>query len=84
MNTRRLLYTAALACSTALISASAATVAVADTPDDHGGSSVVQGATGVKTGLGVLDGTPRDCIVNACGAQADTGIIRDEEIDRGK
>ncbi|KAH7059896.1 hypothetical protein BKA57DRAFT_512929 [Linnemannia elongata] len=25
----------------------------------------------------VLDGTPRDCIVNACGAQADTGIIRD-------
>lgn len=32
----------------------------------------------------VLDGTPRDCIVNACGAQADTGIIRDAEINRGQ
>ncbi|KAF9271966.1 hypothetical protein BGZ88_005356 [Linnemannia elongata] len=35
-------------------------------------------------GACVLDGTPRDCVVNACGAQADTGIIRDDEIDRGK
>jgi len=32
----------------------------------------------------VLDGTPRDCIVNACGAQADTGIIRDAEIRSGQ
>lgn len=27
-----------------------------------------------------MDGTPRNCIVNACGAQADTAIIRDEEM----
>lgn len=32
----------------------------------------------------VADGTPRDCVVNACGAQADTGIIRDNEIATGK
>ncbi len=32
----------------------------------------------------VLDDTPRDCIVNSCGAQADTGIIRDAEINRGE
>lgn len=31
----------------------------------------------------VLDGTPRDCIVNACSSQADSAIIRDAEIDRG-
>lgn len=31
-----------------------------------------------------MDGTPRDCILNACGAQADTGLIRDAEIDRGQ
>lgn len=32
----------------------------------------------------MLDGTPRNCIVNSCGAQADTAIIRDAEIKSGK
>ncbi|KYK58479.1 cell surface protein [Drechmeria coniospora] len=34
-------------------------------------------------GLNVADGTPRDCVVNACGAQADTAIIRDMDIMNG-
>lgn len=41
-------------------------------------------AINVNVTLLVLDGTPRDCIVNACGAQADTAIIRDHEISTGK
>ena len=32
----------------------------------------------------VTDGTPRNCVVNACGAQADTAIIRDADIKSGK
>lgn len=32
----------------------------------------------------VADGTPRDCVANSCGAQADTCIIRDAEIAQGK
>lgn len=32
----------------------------------------------------VLDGTPRDCIENSCGAQADASIIRDAEITSGQ
>lgn len=31
----------------------------------------------------VLDGTPRDCVVNSCGAQADTSILRNEEMIKG-
>ncbi|KAJ6785567.1 hypothetical protein PWT90_10646 [Aphanocladium album] len=51
----------------------------------HGVLYMVKGANGVNApGSCVMDGVPRDCIVNACGAQADTGIIRDAEIDRGK
>lgn len=32
----------------------------------------------------MADGTPRDCVVNACGAQADTAIIRDLDIANGE
>ncbi len=32
----------------------------------------------------VADGTPRSCVVNSCGAQADTCIIRDADIAGGK
>ncbi|KAK6499899.1 hypothetical protein TWF481_010255 [Arthrobotrys musiformis] len=49
---------------------------------------VVAGTEGASVpGLGidaVVDGTPRDCIVNACGAQADTAIIRDDESRAGR
>ncbi|KAK2616932.1 hypothetical protein QQS21_000020 [Conoideocrella luteorostrata] len=51
----------------------------------HGLILMTRGANGViAPGACVLDGTPRDCVVNACGSQADTGIIRDAEINRGK
>ncbi|KFY95773.1 hypothetical protein V500_02661 [Pseudogymnoascus sp. VKM F-4518 (FW-2643)] len=51
----------------------------------HGLILMTKGANGVNApGSCVLDGTPRDCIVNACGAQADTGIIRDKEIESGR
>lgn len=51
----------------------------------HGLIRTVEGANGVSMpGLTLTDGTPRDCVVNACGAQADTGIIRDAEIASGK
>ncbi|OAQ75360.1 cell surface protein (Mas1) [Purpureocillium lilacinum] len=50
----------------------------------HGLVRWVYGANGVKMpGLTVTDGTPRKCVVNACGAQADTGIIRDQDINAG-
>ncbi|KJZ74364.1 hypothetical protein HIM_06174 [Hirsutella minnesotensis 3608] len=50
----------------------------------HGLIRSVEGANGVSMpGLSVTDGTPRDCVVNACGAQADTAIIRDAEIKSG-
>ncbi|OAA52035.1 cell surface protein (Mas1) [Metarhizium rileyi] len=59
----------------------AATVVVSG----HGVIRAIQGANNVTMpGLLVADGTPRDCVVNACGAQADTGIIRDNEITSGK
>lgn len=32
----------------------------------------------------VADGTPRDCSSNGCGSQADTSIIRDNEISSGQ
>ncbi|KAJ4152760.1 hypothetical protein LMH87_009280 [Akanthomyces muscarius] len=51
----------------------------------HGILRNVVGANGVSMpGLGVADGTPRNCAANACGAQADTCIIRDAEISAGK
>lgn len=51
----------------------------------HGVIRTIEGANGVSMpGLTVTDGTPRNCVVNACGAQADTGIIRDTEIASGK
>ncbi|KAM3447782.1 hypothetical protein MY3296_008405 [Beauveria thailandica] len=51
----------------------------------HGVIRNVVGANGVSMpGLGVADGTPRNCAANACGAQADTCIIRDADIAAGK
>ncbi|UNI15756.1 hypothetical protein JDV02_002262 [Purpureocillium takamizusanense] len=51
----------------------------------HGLIRWVYGANGVKMpGLTVIDGTPRNCAVNACGSQADTGIIRDQDINANK
>ncbi|KAK2597969.1 hypothetical protein QQS21_005885 [Conoideocrella luteorostrata] len=57
----------------------------ATTVSGHGLIRSVEGANGVSApGLTVTDGTPRDCVNNACGAQADTGIIRDGDIAAGK
>lgn len=51
----------------------------------HGVVTKVVGANGVEMpGLSVADGTPRDCSSNGCGSQADTSIIRDNEISSGK
>ncbi|ATY67151.1 cell surface (Mas1) [Cordyceps militaris] len=51
----------------------------------HGIIRNIVGANGVSMpGLGVADGTPRNCAANACGSQADTGIIRDAEIAAGR
>ncbi|KAI1099935.1 hypothetical protein F4804DRAFT_65038 [Jackrogersella minutella] len=51
----------------------------------HGLVTSIQGANGVTMpGLSVADGTPRDCSSNGCGSQADTSIIRDNEITSGK
>ncbi|KAI0194156.1 cell surface protein [Astrocystis sublimbata] len=47
----------------------------------HGLVTSIQGANGVTMpGLSVADGTPRDCSSNGCGSQADTAIIRDNEL----
>jgi hypothetical protein len=47
----------------------------------HGVVTVIKGANGVvMPGLSVADGTPRDCSSNGCGSQADTAIIRDNEL----
>ncbi|KAK9446061.1 cell surface protein (Mas1) [Metarhizium brunneum] len=57
----------------------------ATTVSGHGVIRSIAGANGViMPGLGVADGTPRNCVVNSCGAQADTCIIRDNEIASGK
>jgi Egh16-like virulence factor len=43
----------------------------------HGLVTSIQGSNGVNMpGLGVIDGTPRDCSTKACGAENDTPIIR--------
>ncbi|KIE02669.1 cell surface protein (Mas1), partial [Metarhizium majus ARSEF 297] len=61
------------------------TAVAATTVSGHGIIRSIAGANGViMPGLGVADGTPRDCVVNSCGAQADTCIIRDNEINSGK
>ncbi|KAG5970660.1 hypothetical protein E4U55_001519 [Claviceps digitariae] len=61
------------------------TALAATTVSGHGLIRSCEGANGVSMpGLTVTDGTPRDCVVNSCGAQADTGIIRDAEIAAGK
>ncbi|KAG5934221.1 hypothetical protein E4U59_006355 [Claviceps monticola] len=57
----------------------------ATTVSGHALIRSIEGANNVTMpGLTVTDGTPRDCVVNSCGAQADTGIIRDAEIASGK
>ncbi|KAI1154265.1 cell surface protein [Nemania diffusa] len=51
----------------------------------HGLVLSIQGANGVTMpGLSVADGTPRDCTSNACGSQADTSIIRTNELGSNK
>ncbi|KAH8671231.1 Gas2, regulated by Bmp1 MAP kinase cascade [Xylariales sp. PMI_506] len=63
-----------------LIAAFAATNVLA-----HGVVTEVQGANGVNLpGLSVADGTPRDCATPACGAEADTSIIRSAELGSTK
>ncbi|KAI0997412.1 hypothetical protein K3495_g10773 [Podosphaera aphanis] len=47
----------------------------------HGLIDEIRGANNVKMpALQVIDGTPRDCGVPRCGAEADTSIIRDREL----
>lgn len=66
--------------SAILVAAFAATNVLA-----HGVVSEVQGANGVNLpGLSVQDGTPRDCASPACGAEADTSIIRSKELGSSK
>jgi hypothetical protein len=51
----------------------------------HGVITEVQGANGVTLpGLSVADGTPRDCPTPGCGAEADTSILRDNELGTSK
>ncbi|POR32908.1 Uncharacterized protein TPAR_06841 [Tolypocladium paradoxum] len=51
----------------------------------HGLIRSIEGANGVTMpGLSVADGTPRNCVANSCGAQADTAIIRDLDISTGQ
>ncbi|OCK82577.1 hypothetical protein K432DRAFT_380323 [Lepidopterella palustris CBS 459.81] len=51
----------------------------------HGVITEIQGANGVNMpGLSVADGTPRDCATPACGAEADTSIIRKNELGTNK
>jgi len=51
----------------------------------HGLVTSIKGANGVTMpGLSVADGTSRDCSSNGCGSQADTAIIRDNDISSGK
>ncbi|KAH8893196.1 hypothetical protein GQ53DRAFT_763537 [Thozetella sp. PMI_491] len=51
----------------------------------HGVVTEVQGANGQNLpGLSLIDGTPRDCASPACGSEADTSIIRQNEIGTSK
>ncbi|RLL96544.1 hypothetical protein CFD26_104181 [Aspergillus turcosus] len=48
----------------------------------HGLVTRIKGANGVDMpGLTIIDGIPRDCPSAACGAQKDTAIIRDQEME---
>ncbi|KIN05734.1 hypothetical protein OIDMADRAFT_141441 [Oidiodendron maius Zn] len=49
----------------------------------HGVIDSITGANGV-TMPGLSDGTPRDCATPACGAEADTSIIRENELGTSK
>lgn len=65
--------------SIAFVSAMAASVQA------HGTITEIMGANGVNmNGLGVIDGTPLDCPTPSCGAEADTSIIRKNEMGTGK
>ncbi|KAA8565281.1 hypothetical protein MFRU_045g00090 [Monilinia fructicola] len=51
----------------------------------HGVVTEIQGANGVKMpALSVADGTPRDCPSPGCGSEADTSIIRPNELGSNK
>lgn len=51
----------------------------------HGVVTSVEGANGQNLpGLSLIDGTPRDCATPACGSEADTSIIRTNEIGTSK
>jgi len=51
----------------------------------HGLLTLIKGANNVTMpGLSVIAGTPRDCSTNGCGAEADTSIIRKQELGGNK
>jgi hypothetical protein len=63
-------------CSAILLAAFAVNDVIA-----HGVVTSAEGANGVSLpGLSLIDGTPRDCATPACGAEADTSIIRKNEL----
>lgn len=67
-------------CSAILLAAFAATNVSA-----HGVVTQVQGANGVTLpGLSLIDDTPRDCASPRCGSEADTSIIRKNELGTSK
>ena len=67
-------------CSAILLAAFAATNVSA-----HGVVTEVQGANGVSLpGLSLIDDTPRDCASPRCGSEADTSIIRKNELGTSK
>ncbi|KAJ6790138.1 hypothetical protein PWT90_05313 [Aphanocladium album] len=60
-------------------------VVLAATAQAHGVLRSIEGDNGVTMpGMGVTDGTPRNCFSNTCGSQADTAIMRDAEMKTGK
>ncbi|ATY62628.1 cell surface (Mas1) [Cordyceps militaris] len=57
--------------------------ALVSTASAHGLVTMIKGDNGVMMpGLGVTDGTPRDCSSNGCGSQADTSIIRNRDMQQ--
>ncbi|KAM3433175.1 hypothetical protein MY4824_006098 [Beauveria thailandica] len=60
-------------------------IALAAGASAHGVIRSIEGDNGVTMpGLGIVDGTPRNCFANTCGSQADTAIMRDAEMQSGK